>query len=153
MNFKSIDDVVEFAIEREKEAVEFYEELSKDQQFVAARKSFEEFAGHERKHIKLLEDFSADKAKLETYNFKWIPDLKRSDYMVETEYEKGMAYVDIIRIAMKREEHSLKLYNELREKADDENVQKLFKILCQEEAKHKNILETIYDDYMATLGD
>jgi hypothetical protein len=26
-------------------------------------------------------------------------------------------------------------------------------VLCQEEAKHKLALETLYDDYMAKMGD
>ena len=34
-----------------------------------------------------------------------------------------------------------------------EEGKNLFKILCQEEAKHKLALETMYDDYMAELGD
>jgi len=75
-----------------KEAVEFYDELSRDEQFLAAKKSFAEFADHERKHVKLLEDFSDNKENLEKYDFKWIPDMKRSDYMVDTEYEKTAAF-------------------------------------------------------------
>jgi hypothetical protein len=30
---------------------------------------------------------------------------------------------------------------------------KLFSLLSQEEAKHKLRLETLYDDYMAKMGD
>ena len=153
MNFESIDDIIIFAIEREREAVEFYDGLSRDEKFLTAKKSFAEFADQEKKHVKLLENFAANKENLEKYDFKWIPDMKRSDYMVDTEYEKGMAYLEILRIAMKREEHALKLYNELQAKTDDEAFIKLFKILSQEEAKHKSILETIYDDHMAELGD
>ena len=80
--------------------------------------------------------------------------MKRSDYMVDVTYEKGMHYTEILRLAMKREEAALQLYNELAVKAADkpEFIQ-VFKILSQEEAKHKNILETIYDDYMAEQGD
>jgi rubrerythrin len=54
---------------------------------------------------------------------------------------------------MKREEKALKLYNEFLEQADTDEGKKLFKVLCQEEAKHKLALETIYDDYMARMGD
>jgi rubrerythrin len=73
--------------------------------------------------------------------------------MVDIEYEKGMHYTDILRLAMKREEKALKLYNELQTKTQDEAYLKLFKILAQEEAKHKRVLETMYDDYMAEQGD
>jgi rubrerythrin len=64
-----------------------------------------------------------------------------------------MPYNEILLLAMKREEKALKFYNELLEKADTDESKKLFKVLCQEEAKHKLALETIYDDYMANMGD
>ncbi len=153
MNFKSMDDILAYAIEKEKEAVAFYSELSREESFSGAKEAFADFAGEEEKHVKLLEGVSADKEKMATYEFKWIPDLKRSDYTVDITYEKGMPYTDILRLAMKREEKALKLYNELMTKADKAEIVDLFKMLCQEEAKHKNILETIYDDYMAKQGD
>jgi len=79
--------------------------------------------------------------------------MKRSDYMVEMKYEKGMHYTDIVRLAMKREEAALALYNEMREKTDKDEYIRLFKILAQEEAKHKQFLENMYDDFMAEQGD
>jgi rubrerythrin len=94
-----------------------------------------------------------NKALVEEYKFKWIPDMKRSDYMVELKYEDGMNYVDILRLAMKREEQALKMYNELQKKTDNPENIKLLKVLCQEEAKHKLFLESLYDDHMAEQGD
>ena len=90
---------------------------------------------------------------LTDYKFEWIPDIKRSNYMVEIQYEKGMAFTDILRLAMKKEEKALALYNELQEKADVPEAKEIFKMLCQEEAKHKLTLETMYDDHMAEIGD
>jgi rubrerythrin len=54
---------------------------------------------------------------------------------------------------MKREEAALKLYNDFLKQADTPESQKLFNMLCQEEAKHKLALETMFDDYMAKMGD
>jgi rubrerythrin len=73
--------------------------------------------------------------------------------MIDLTYQDGMSYTDILRLAMKREEQALKMYNELQKKTDNEEHIKLFKVLCQEEAKHKLFLETLYDDYMAEQGD
>jgi rubrerythrin len=87
------------------------------------------------------------------YSFKWIPDMKRSEYTVDLAYEKGMPYNDVLMLAIKREEKALKLYNELAEKTDHEDLVKVFRMLCQEEAKHKLALETLYDDFMAEQGD
>jgi len=154
MNFNSVEEIVEYALGKEKEAVEFYTELSQNETFAAAKQTFEQFASEEKKHVRLLEDLGNDKVKIGEYKFEWVPDMKRSDYMVDVEYEPEMHYTDILRLAMKREEKALQLYNELAEKAaDKQDFVNVFKMLCQEEAKHKQILETIYDDFMAEQGD
>ncbi|MGD8984026.1 MAG: ferritin family protein [Desulfobacteraceae bacterium] len=155
MKFERLTEILDFAIEKEIEAVEFYSSLAQKEAFSGADKMFGEFAEEEKKHQKLLEDFK-DKGitkSMEEYGLKWITDIKRSDYVVDLEYQADMGYKEILMLAMKREEKALKLYNEFLDQADTEDSKKLFKILCQEEAKHKLALETLYDDYMAKMGD
>jgi len=153
MSFSSYDEIIQFAMEKEIEAAEFYEECASKESFSGARKTLEEMAAEERKHQKMLENIEQSEAPLEGYDWKWIPDMKRSDYMVDLTYEPGMHYTDLLRMAMKREENALKLYNELQVKTPDEGQKKIFKMLCQEEAKHKLFLEKLYDDFMAAQGD
>ncbi len=76
MDFKSTQDVFEYAINKEKEAVKFYEELSKIKSYNTASETFERFANEERKHVKLFEDLLNDNAKVSTYTFNKIEDLK-----------------------------------------------------------------------------
>lgn len=153
MHFKTYDEIVDFAIGKEKEAADFYTECAAQEPFSGSKKTLMEMAAEERKHQKMLENLDENRAAIEDYNWKWIPDIKRSDYMVELRYEKGMHYADILRLAMKREEQALKLYNELQGRAKHPEHKKIFKMLCQEEAKHKLFLETLYDDFMAAQGD
>lgn len=155
MQFENLKEIINFAIEKEIEAAEFYENVSEQEPFSGSREMFREFAQEERKHQKLLEKFQTQGVgkSLDDYKFKWIGDLKRSDYVVDMDYQKGMGYNEILMLAMKREEKALKLYNEFLEKTDDEDAKQIFKVLCQEEAKHKLALETMYDDYMAEMGD
>jgi len=153
MSFESYEEIVRFAIEREKEAAEFYTECAEKESFAGAKKSLEGMAKEERKHQQLLENLDENRDALKDYKYEWIPDIKRSNYMTELTYEKGMSYVDILRLAMKREEKALALYNELLRKAEKDSHKNVFKMLCQEEAKHKLFLETLYDDYMAEQGD
>lgn len=153
MKFESLEDVIAFAIEKEKEAAGFYEDCANQESFAGNRKTFLDMAREERKHQQMLENIEEHQAELANYNYKWIPDMKRSNYMVDIVYEKGMPYPDILRLAMKREEQALKLYNELLEKTSKPDHVELFKMLCQEEAKHKKFLETLYDDFMACQGD
>jgi rubrerythrin len=153
MTFESFEVLIEFAIEKEQEAAAFYADLAEQTSFSGVKDSLLEMVEEEKKHESLLKNLGNNKALVEEYKLKWIPDMKRSDYMVELKYEDGMNYVDILRLAMKREEQALKLYNELQKKTENpENIQ-LLKILCQEEAKHKLFLESLYDDHMAEQGD
>ena len=153
MPFTSFEEIIRFARDKEKEAVDFYSDLAKNAIFSGARETLEGFAREEQKHYDLLGNLGKEKQDLSQYNFEWIPDLKRSDYLVDTDDPKDMGYTDLLRLAMKQEEKALKLYNELLAKAENEELKNVFKMLCQEEAKHKLALETLYDDYMAEQGD
>ena len=155
MEFENLTAILDFAIQKEREAAEFYTAISKEEAISGAGRMFEEFAREERKHQLMLEDFKTRGASagMQDYRFEWISDIKRSNYGVDLAYRRGMGYHDILLLAMKREEKALQLYNDFLEKADAEESRTLFKILCQEEAKHKLALETLYDDYMAQMGD
>jgi len=153
MSFESFEEIINYAIEKEKEAAAFYAECAEQEPFEAVRDSLLDFSKEEKKHQAMLENLGKNKELVEEYKLKWIPDIKRSDYIEEIKYEKGMHFVDILRLAMKREEQALKMYNELQGKTDNPENVKVFQILCQEEAKHKSFFETLYDDYMAEQGD
>jgi rubrerythrin len=153
MSFESVEEIIDYAIGKEEEAVAFYTDLSTNETFSGNRDTFGDFANEEKKHVSMLKNFKGNRETIAQYKYEWIPDMKRSDYMVDIEYENGMSYPDMLRLAMKREEKSLQLYNELAGKVEDDDFIKMFKVLCQEEAKHKRILETIYDEFMAAQGD
>jgi rubrerythrin len=149
MKFGSVDEILTFATDREKEAVEFYASLAKQATRTSLKETFESFSKEEQKHVELLSDMSSNREKIDSYEFKTITDLKISDYMVEKEYEEGMPMPEILKLAMKKEEIAVKLYTELSGQTDHADAKKVFLILAQEEAKHKLGLETMYDDYLA----
>ncbi|MBN2035005.1 MAG: ferritin family protein [Deltaproteobacteria bacterium] len=154
MQFASLEAILDFAIEKEGEAVEFYTGLSEEASS-GAGKMFGEFAAEEKKHRNMLEEFKSKgvTAGIRDYRFKWISDIKRSDYVVDLEYRPGMTYNEILMVAIKREEKALKLYNDFLSHEESDAGKNLFRMLSQEEAKHKLALETLYDDYMAKMGD
>ena len=153
MNFKSIDEILDFAIEKEKEAVAFYNELSKKESIAALTRTFKELAQEEAKHVKLLANISKNQKGIDSYELKKVTDLKISDYLVETEYTEGMPMQDILILAMKREEMAVKLYTNLAMGSVDDEFVKLFRLLAQEEAKHKLTFERLYDDDLAGQGN
>ena len=153
MDFESIEDIVAFAIGQEQEAAEFYRAATNQESIQVNKNVLMEYAEEEEKHEKMLKDFSFDKNAIGKYKFKQITDLKRSDYMMEMEYKTGMTYFEVMRIAMKKEEQAYKMYLDMAESTENEDQSNIFKILAQEELKHKNSLEVIYDDHLAKTGD
>jgi len=144
MEAKKFMEIVQFAIQREIESVNFYDEAGKMVKHSGTRELFSDFAKQEEGHKKKLEEVQAGKIVLG--KIEKIPNLKISDYLVEAELKPNISYAEILRIAMKREERSVKLYTDLNEKNEDETLRKLFTFLVQEESKHKYALEKIYDD-------
>ena len=153
MNFLSIDEILDFAINKEKEAVSFYNHLSKKESIAALANTFKELAQEEAKHVRLLTNISKNREGIEDYELKKIPDLKVSEYLVEMEYSEGMLMQDILVLAMKREEMAVKLYTNLAMGSTDPEAGKLFRMLAQEEAKHKLTFETLYDEDLSTQGN
>ncbi len=144
MDQKNFQEMIDFAIQREIESINFYNQARKMVKHSGTRDLFLDFAKQEEGHKKKLEGVEAGKIPLG--KIEKIPNLKISDYLVEAELRPDISYADILRIAMKREERSVRLYTDLNEKNQDENLRTLFAFLIQEESKHKYALEKIYDD-------
>lgn len=144
MDEKKFQEVIQFAIQREIESMGFYDKASKMVKHSGTRDLFLDFVKQEEGHKKKLEEVQAGKVGLE--KIEKIPNLKISDYMIEAELKSDISYGDILRIAMKREERSVKLYTDLNEKNQNENLRNLFTFLIQEEGKHKYYIEKLYDD-------
>ena len=118
--------------------------VNKWQNIREPKNSLAELAEEEEKHRELLEHVSVGKVfqgKLDP-----IPDLRISDYLIDVQCQPDSSYADILRLVMKNEEHSVKLYNDLKESCMDEDLKRLFEFLAHEEAKHKLKFEKIYDE-------
>ncbi len=146
MNFQNVDEILEYAIGKEKEAVTFYTDLKEKASSKSLKETFHNLAQEEANHVKLLTKISKNQEVIASYKEEKVKDLKISDYMVEKEYEEGMPMQDILVLAMKREEAAVKLYKDLVERSENDESAKLFKLLAQEEAEHKYTFEKMYDD-------
>jgi rubrerythrin len=155
MDFNNLAAIIDFAISQEREAADFYRNVGDKEAREGKKEIFLRFADEEDKHRRLLENLKSGDtgSALIDYPLTWIVDIKRSNYVTALVYSPDMPYRDILMLAAKREEKSLALYNLLLTQAEDEAARKVFKMLCQEEAKHKLALEGTLDAYMAEMGD
>lgn len=144
IEFKTIDDVLNFAINSEQEAVDFYTDLASKTSNKGMQETFEQFAQEERGHKSKLERIKQGNT-IELSTDK-VLDLKIGDYLIDIEVSENMSYQDALILAMKREKSAFKLYTNLSNLVKDQNICDLFRSLAQEEAKHKLRFEVEYDD-------
>ena len=144
MDEKKFEAMIRFAIQRETESMDFYKKASALVKHSGTRDLFLDFVKQEEGHKTKLEGVLAGKIVLG--KIEKIPNLKISDYTVEAELRPDIPYGDILRVAMKREERSVKLYTDLNEKNQHEALRSLLTFLIQEESKHKYYIEKLYDD-------
>jgi rubrerythrin len=72
--------------------------------------------------------------------------LGMSELMEDVPYSSDMSYPDLLRMAIKQEEKSQRLYTSTAKISPEPSLKKLLLILAQEESIHKERLEKIYDD-------
>ncbi len=142
--WKSVDEVLDFAIQGEQEAVEFYTHLADRMERPSMAKIFSDFAQEERGHKKKLENVKAG-GTLKPAEKK-VVDLKIADYLVDVKPTQDMDYQEALVLAMKKEKKAYQMYTDLAATVDDESLRETFLALAQEEAKHKLRFEVEYDD-------
>ncbi len=144
-SFKTITDILDFAIAAEQRAIAFYTQLSRNASSEAMKTVFLEFAEEERGHKAKLQEFkTSGQISIPTED---VMSLKIADYIVDdTKITPEMSYESALLLAMKREKAAYKLYTNLAVLAADEHTKSIFKELAQEEAKHKLRFEVEYDE-------
>ncbi|MFO7721597.1 MAG: ferritin family protein [Bacteroidales bacterium] len=144
--FGSINDILDFAMNEEQQAVEFYTRLAAQSKTSDMRRIFEEFANEEIAHKARLATIREEG----TYNtpLEKIADMKIADYMVSVPVTPDMSYQDALVVAMKKEKAAFKLYTALADRAPNAEMRNLFLSLAQEESKHKLRFELEYDEYV-----
>lgn len=145
-DFSNINEILDFAIQNEQNAYEFYIQLAGKARNQDMKNTFEHFALEESNHkarlLKMKEEgvFQSEMVS--------VADLKISDYLVLDKSEEDMSYQNALVLAMKREKAAFKLYTKLTTKTNNPEIVRLFQLLAQEESKHKLIFEIEYDEYV-----
>ena len=142
--FGSVEEILDFAIKREEEAVEFYTELANKTTNSLTSHVFTDFAREEQGHKKKLLAIKEGKRFMPTK--QKIQNLKIGDYLVEVTPGPDITYQEALIIAMKKEKAAFRLYQDLASSTDNQELSSLFLSLAQEEAKHKLRFEIEYDN-------
>ena len=144
--FENIDDVLDFAIESEQKAVDFYHQLADRVKNEDMKNIFLEFAQEEVAHKAKLKKIKEEKVFIASSES--ISDLKISDYVDSVVIKPDMSYQEALIVAMNREKAAFNLYTRLSKKTNIPELQNIFKMLAQEESKHKLRFEMEYDEFV-----
>ncbi|MCX6250030.1 MAG: ferritin family protein [Bacteroidetes bacterium] len=144
--FKTLNEILIFAINAEQEAVDFYVGLAVKSKNEQMKKVFAAFAVEEMKHKSRL--LAIKENNIFRMTDEKVQDLKIADYLENVAVSPEMTYQDALIVAMKKEKNAFKLYLLLSEQAGDPAMKDLFLSLAQEEAKHKLRFELEYDEFI-----
>jgi rubrerythrin len=146
MKFSGFDEIIQFAIKNEEEAIKAYGDMSEKAQIPGLRELLLEFQEEEKKHKRLLQNLTSEKT--ESLKLKEVEDLKISDYLVEEPPGEEMTFQDLLIFAAKKEQKAVELYSSLRDRVGSEELKKLFDFLINQEKSHKLKLEKEYEKHV-----
>jgi rubrerythrin len=140
--FRSINDILDFAIGQEHEAHEFYVELARRVSKPDFRELIKGFAIEEQRHAIRLEAIKAGDAEFVN------EEVRSFDVSVAAEDRKPhaeMNYADLLRIAISKEKAAHRLYSNLASVMGKQEFRDALLGLAKEEAQHQLTLEIEYD--------
>ena len=143
MEFRTIEDILDFAIRREEAAAELYTSMAERVTRPEMREALISFAEEEQRHRQRLLKVKA--GELPAVSREKIHDLRIADYVVQPEPTARMDYPEALRFAMNAEKAAFRLYSDLAE-ISPANHAAVFRALAQEEARHKLRFEVEYED-------
>ncbi len=143
MNISEFNNVLDYAVEKEQEAVLFYLELQKKTEFKALKDMLADLENMEKGHITVIENLR--KKGISESVVKEITPFSYSESLEEPDNYQELDFTKILLIAIKREEKAFNLYSAMVERVSDISLKNLFKQLANEEAQHKERFEKLYE--------
>ena len=140
---QTYEELLEFALEREIEAIKYYRDAADKMGDNKSKVLFELLAIEEKRHQALLEFelLKTGKVISNTENILNTPDL---ELVVEIPDGLRKTYLEILKEAMRREDRAFKVYVEMMAKAPSPETRNAAANLAQEEVRHKLLLDIRY---------
>jgi rubrerythrin len=139
--FNTAEEILDFAIEREQEAARFYSEICKRPLPAEIKEKLASFYKTELDHKDKLEKVKREEVSVKSES---ISSLGLAELVEDGEIRDDTSVVELLAIAMKKEDRAYRLYIDLGIAATTPEFIDLFLFLAQEEAKHRLWLETEY---------
>jgi rubrerythrin len=145
---KKIEQMLESAIRTEEDSYKIYQKGLRIVQSESVRELLEELAAEERQHKAKLKEMLRPEKRAEMIaqvSQEKAINFQIGDYLTPREVHPNATLQDILTVAMQREKDSFQYYTAMAGITTGE-VKALFGVLASEEIKHKQRIESIYDD-------
>jgi len=145
--FRSLGDIIAFAIGREIEAADGYGGLAEQASTPGLRDLLLELKGEEENHRRLLETMTAG---------QWgeavapVEDMGLSDALADVPFSPDMTFQELLIFAARKETKAAELYAGLAGRPEAAAYRKVFEFLAGQERTHKAKLETEYEKHVLT---
>jgi rubrerythrin len=143
-NNLTVTEILEMALEKEKDAVKFYKTAVTSVKDPKAKMLFELFAIEEQKHVARLE-FELIKTGKTISQDEDLLSFEDLDFIVEVTPEMKPVYLDILIGAINKEDEALKLFLNMLPLTDSIETRDILAALIEEEVRHKILLEIKYN--------
>lgn len=145
--FRSVADIIAFAIGREIEAADGYGALAAKASTPGLRDFLLELKGEEENHRRLLETMTfgppgGSPAPVE--------DMGLSDVLADVPLTPDMTFQELLIFSARKEKKAAELYAGLAGRPETAGYRKIFELLAVQERSHKAKLEAEYEKYVLT---
>lgn len=137
-------DVINTAIQREKEAYEFYMDIHGKLQDDSVKDTLVYIAGEEKKHREFLENYRDGGYGPASLRMTEAIKYQIAEHLEEPKVEEDIRSEHVYLIAAHRELRSYKFYTELAKLHTDGDLNELLLKIASEELKHKEKMEYLY---------
>jgi rubrerythrin len=146
MEDKTVKTILEMAIEKEREAHEFYMDLYNLVSDTVAKDALIFLAGEETKHEEFLRGYLQGAYGADALPLDEVVDYEIAQYLEMPDIKKGMEAKDVYLVAAHRELNSYNFYQNLAHIHPDGEVKELFLKMANQELKHKEKVEYLYSN-------
>lgn len=142
LQFRTFEDVLDFAILQEQAAQQFYTKLSGEVETPTVQELYRGLAAEERNHEERLRGLKRYSYALREPDLK---DLAESGYLDAMPIPPDITFKEAIRYALNKERSAQQLYMILADLSGREELEQLFRLLASQEAEHVRYFQKEYD--------
>ncbi|WP_113073399.1 ferritin family protein [Petrotoga sp. 9PW.55.5.1] len=151
MNTKKVLGILEYALSKEMEGMQFYESKAKTVKIKDVKETFESLSGMEKSHVDYISGLIKDIKSHDYVHFSQPSDVGQSftkrasqEIVYGGDFSAVKSDIPVLRMAYLIEEDFMNYYNKAAESVEDEDIKKILKHLAEWEKEHRDRIYTLY---------